>query len=75
VKVYLPIYFSNLNKSKFDAITKIAPLHRVAKLVQIYFSSCVNRITVGHLEIARTFLTDHNGSPYKFMFDQLMLLF
>ncbi len=41
VKNCLPICFPNLNKilhnSKFDAITAMAPLQGVAKLVQIYF--------------------------------------
>jgi hypothetical protein len=34
----------NLHNSKFDAITAIAPLHWVAKLVQIYFFILCNQI-------------------------------
>jgi hypothetical protein len=34
---YLSLFERNLHNSKFDVITAMAPLHRVAKLVQIYF--------------------------------------
>ncbi len=51
----------NLHNSKFDAITAMAPLQGVAKLVQIYFFVLCNNQIIGHLPCSNRQKTHVNG--------------